>query len=237
MVMTESVQPVPARQVEERIPVPVWDWPVRLVHWVLALLVVVSIATGFIGGGAMEWHVRSGFAVLALTLFRVLWGFAGGLHARFASFVRAPRTVVAYTRSLVRPPREVHAGHNPLGGWFVVTILAALLAQAGAGLFADDDIATAGPLAKFVSDAVSDRFTWLHARGAWVLVALVTLHVGAALVYLVAFRENLIRPMFTGVKQLPRRLAGAATGRVASLRALVLLAICALAAWGLASAS
>jgi cytochrome b len=116
----------------------------------------------------------------------------------------------------------------------VVLLLAALLGQAGAGLFADDGIATAGPLAKRVSDAMSDRLTSLHARGAWVLVALVAVHVGAVIVYLVALRDNLIGPMFTGTKRLPRRLADTVSRPAAHLRALVLLALCALATWAIA---
>lgn len=214
-----------------RMSVRVWDWPVRTVHWAIAALVAVSVATGLMGGNAMEWHLRSGFAILALTLFRILWGLAGGRHARFASFVRGPRAVVGYMRSLFAPPRELHAGHNPLGGWFIVLLLAALLAQAATGLFATDDIATEGPLAKRISDELSDRLTWLHVRGAWVVVGLAAVHVGAALFYLFVYKENLIRSMFTGVKFLPRRFAETGIGPDPSVRAVVLLCICALAVW------
>jgi cytochrome b len=217
---------------DERVPVRVWDWPVRAVHWALVALVTASLATGFVGGGAMEWHLRSGYAILALALFRVLWGFAGTRHARFTGFVRGPRAVLDYARSLLRPPHEMHAGHNPLGGWVVVLLLALLLAQAGTGLFANDDIAAEGPLAKHVSDAMSDRLTGLHVRGAWALGGLVALHVAAALFYRFARGENLIRAMVTGVKLLPRSLAGAAIASSAGVRAMVLLGACALAVWG-----
>ena len=209
----------------------VWDWPVRVTHWAIAALVAISVATGLIGGNAMEWHLRSGFAILALTLFRILWGFAGGRHARFASFVRGPRAVAGYVRSIFAPPREMHAGHNPLGGWFIVLLLASLLVQAATGLFANDDIATEGPLAKRISDELSDRFTWLHVRGAWVVLGLATVHIGASLFHLVVWKENLIRSMFTGVKLLPRRFVDAGIGPDRSVRALVLLGVCALAVW------
>lgn len=214
-----------------RVSIRVWDWPVRAVHWAIVALVAISVATGLVGGNAMEWHLRSGFAILALTLFRVLWGFAGGRHARFSSFVRGPRAVAGYVRALFAPPREMHAGHNPLGGWFVVLLLAVLLVQAATGLFANDDIGTEGPLAKRVSDELSDRLTWLHARGAWVVLGLATVHIGASLFYLFVYRENLIRSMFTGVKLLPRRFPDADVGPDRSVRALVLLGICALAVW------
>jgi cytochrome b len=229
---TPALHSAPA---EDRVPIRVWDWPVRVVHWAIFALVVTSIATGLIGGNAMEWHLRSGFAILALALFRVLWGFAGSRHARFASFVRGPRAVAAYVHSLFKPPREAHTGHNPLSGWFVLLLLVALLAQAATGLFANDDIATEGPLAKRISDELSDRFTWFHVRGAWVVVGLACVHIGAALFYLFAYNENLIRPMITGVKQVPRRLGDAAVRRTASIRALALLGVCALAVWAIAT--
>jgi len=215
----------------DRVPVRVWDWPVRVAHWAIFALVVVSVATGLVGGNAMEWHLRSGFGILALVLFRILWGFLGSHHARFASFVRGPAAVIAYARSLLKPPPVAYTGHNPLGGWYVVLLLAALLAQAATGLFANDDIATEGPLAKRISDDLSDRFTSLHVIGAWVVVGLASVHIGAAFFYLVAFKENLIRPMVTGVKLVPRRIGEVATRPVTSARAVALLGICTYAVW------
>ena len=79
----------------------VWDLPTRLFHWSLAGLMVVSVATAKIGGAATEWHFRSGYAVLALLVFRLLWGVAGDRYARFAAFVRGPRKVLAYLRGAV----------------------------------------------------------------------------------------------------------------------------------------
>lgn len=215
----------------DRVPVRVWDWPVRVVHWAIVALVVVSVTTGLVGGNAMEWHLRSGFAILALVLFRILWGFLGSHHARFASFVRGPAAVIAYARSLLQPPPAVHTGHNPLGGWFVVLLLTALLTQAATGLFANDDIAAEGPLAKRISDDLSDRFTSLHVIGAWVVVGLASVHIGAAFFYLVVFKENLILPMVTGVKRVPQRIVEVATRPLTSARAVALLGICTYAVW------
>src|SRR5205085_10607784 len=103
------------------------DWPVRVVHWAMTILIVVLVATATIGGNAMEWHMRAGEAMLALVLFRIVWGFAGSRYARFANFLRGPGAVAIYARSLTRPAREVHVGHNPLGGWMVIVLLAGLL--------------------------------------------------------------------------------------------------------------
>jgi cytochrome b len=213
------------------IAVPVWDWPVRAVHWTLAALFAVLLATGFAGNEWLAWHMRAGEALLALVLFRILWGFAGSRHARFSAFVRGPAQTLAYARSLLRPPHAIHAGHNPLGGWMVVALLGVLLVQAGLGLFTNDDVLYEGPFARHVSKELSDTLSALHRRNAWIAIALSSLHVLAALAYLAAFRENLIAPMFTGAKTLPRARAGEAIGATAHGRAIALLALCAFAVW------
>lgn len=211
------------------IPVRVWDWPVRLFHWTLVILLVVQVMTANMGG-AMEWHMRSGYAVLTLVLFRIAWGFAGSRTARFASFVRGPRAVVAYARSLVWPPHHAHLGHNPLGGWMVVLLLALLLLQASTGLFANDDIATDGPLAHFVTKDVSDTLSSFHRQSAWVIIGLAGVHVAAILYYFVALKENLVGPMITGVKTqaLPLPHISPEGSMVKAFRYLV---VCTIAVW------
>ena len=98
----------------------IWDLPTRLFHWSLAVLVVFSIVTAHIGGAWIDWHFRSGYAVLALIAFRIAWGFVGGRHARFANFLRGPSGIAAALRGEPAP----HAGHNPLGGLSVIGMLA-----------------------------------------------------------------------------------------------------------------
>jgi cytochrome b len=213
------------------IAVPIWDWPVRAVHWAIVLLLAVLLATGFADNEWLDWHMRAGQAMLALVLFRILWGFAGTRHARFASFVRGPRDVFAYTRSLWRPPHAAFAGHNPLGGWMVVLLLLALLVQAGLGLFTNDDILYEGPLVRYVSKDLSDMLASLHRRNVWIVIALSLVHIVAAFSYLIAFRENLITPMFTGAKWLPPSRAVEAADATANGRAIALLALCAIAVW------
>ncbi len=180
----------------------VWDLPTRAFHWALVLLVLVSYVTGKIGGDALAWHFRSGYCILALIGFRIAWGFVGGPHARFASFVKGPGAVVRYAGTLFSARAARHVGHNPLGGWSVVLLLASLATQACTGLFTSDDIATDGPLAAKVSGATVKLATRIHHYNEWVLVALVTLHVAAILFYLVVKRENLVAPMISGEKAL-----------------------------------
>jgi cytochrome b len=211
----------------------VWDWPVRMVHWAMVLLLITLLTTAKIGGDAMEWHMRAGEAMLALVLFRVIWGFAGSRYARFTSFVRGPRAVIAYARSILRPPHELHVGHNPLGGWMVIALLLALLFQTGTGLFTNDDVLTEGPLVRLITKDLSDKITGFHHRNAWIVIALATAHIGAVLFYLFALKENLIKPMVHGTKTLPAAHAAVAVDALNPIKATVLFAACAAAVWWL----
>ena len=178
----------------------IWDLPLRLFHWLLVLLVASQITTAFIGGNAMQFHALGGYAILTLILFRILWGLVGGTHARFGDFVRSPRAVIAYAKSLGSDSHEAHRGHNPLGGWSVLAMLSSLLLQAGTGLFANDDVMLEGPLVKHVSGTVSSIATGVHEVNAFVLMTLISIHIAAVLFYLFGKNENLIVPMITGRK-------------------------------------
>lgn len=202
----------------------VWDLPTRLFHWTLVVLVVFSFITAEIGGNAMDWHMRSGYAILTLVLFRVLWGLAGSHHARFVNFVRHPREALRQARDLLAGGGERHAGHSPLAALSVLALLASLGLQAITGLFANDDIATEGPLARFVSDATSHLLTKLHEMNQGVLYALIALHLAAIAYCFFVKRENLVKPMITGDKRgLDARPID--DGPLLRLRALVLVAL------------
>ena len=205
----------------------VWDLPLRLFHWLLVALVVTSIVSAKIGGNAMQLHMWSGYALLTLVLFRILWGFLGSTHARFASFLRGPAAVFAYLGAMARREPQRHLGHNPAGAWSIVLMLLVLLLQVGTGLFANDDIATEGPLAKLVSRALSDRLTGLHHLNVKLLFALIALHLSAVLYYLLGKGENLVRPMISGYKDIATTEPTVARHASVGL-ALALVALCAL---------
>jgi cytochrome b len=176
----------------------VWDLPIRIFHWVLAALAVFSFATGHIGGHWLEWHMRSGFAILALLGFRVAWGIFGSETSRFASFVRGPSAFLAHARDVAkRTPRRV-IGHNPMGAWMVIFMIAILAAQAVSGLFADDEISHTGPLVEKVSNATVARMSAFHSVNGWIIAAAVVLHVVAIAFYWVRFRDNLVASMWNG---------------------------------------
>jgi cytochrome b len=181
----------------------VWDLPTRLFHWLLVALVAASFATGKAGGTAMIYHEWSGEAILALLIFRIVWGFIGSVPSRFSTFLAGPSTVFRYALTLPRREEDLHLSHNPLGGWSVMAMLLVLLVQAGTGLFANDDIFIEGPLYDWVSKAASDWLTSIHHFNHDVILGLVAVHVAAVLFHLLYKKENLILPMITGVK--PRK--------------------------------
>jgi cytochrome b len=186
------------------VPIRVWDLPTRLFHWLLAAAVFGALVMAWIGGDAMRWHFRCGQTVLALLLFRCLWGLVGGHWSRFASFVYAPHTVLRYLRGQTRESEHLDVGHNPLGSLSVLALLGFLAVQVATGLVADDEISTRGPLNRFVSNALALSATsWHKAYGQWALLALAGLHIAAIAFYLLVKHHNLVRPMLSGDKQLP----------------------------------
>lgn len=175
----------------------VWDLPTRLFHWLLVGAIVFAVVSGKIGGNWIEWHGRSGLFILGLIIFRVIWGFVGSPTARFANFIRGPRAIKAYLKG-----EWQGIGHNPLGALAVIGLLTLTAIQVFSGLFANDDIAFAGPLAPLVSTELSGQITGAHV---WLfngLLAVVGLHVAAIVFYARVKKTNLVLPMITGYQAL-----------------------------------
>jgi len=213
------------------VPTRVWDLPTRLFHWLLAAAVIGCVVTAKIGGNAMLWHTRLGFCVLALIVFRLVWGLVGGYWSRFVRFIYAPGTLVRYLRGQARPDEHLDVGHSPTGALSVFAILAVLAVQVGLGLVSDDEIAFLGPLNRYVSTETGLLATSLHKTwGQWLIIGLVVLHVLAIVVYLVK-RQNLLKPMIDGDKALPPGTPASADGLPQRLLALVLAAAAGGLAW------
>lgn len=211
----------------------VWDLPTRFFHWALALCVLGLFVTAELGGGAMVWHFRFGFAVLTLLLFRLVWGLVGGHWSRWSQLSLRPKLACSYLRG--------HAfqhwpGHNPLGSWSVVFLLLFLTLQVSTGLFSDDEISNVGPLSflapgRWVNWATSWHKNW----GQSVVVALVVLH-GLALAWY-RYKKNiaLVPSMVHGNKTMPEFVTPSQDHAAQRWLALVLFLCSALAVYGLVS--
>lgn len=209
----------------------VWDLPVRLFHWFLVLLLLIAWSTAQAGLSWMSYHLMAGYAVLTLILFRLLWGIFGSRHALFSDFMATPGIAWQYARQLMRGEHPVYVGHNPLGGYMVILLLALLLIQVVTGLFATDDILVAGPLADRVSSRFSRLLTSLHKLNINFLIGAVVVHVAAIGYYRWRFGEDLVLPMIRGEKIVPLERVPPQGERSALGRAAVLLVLSGLAVY------
>ncbi len=194
----------------------VWDIFVRVFHWTLVIAFAIAYLTGDDGGRAHEW---SGYVVLALVGARILWGFIGSRHARFADFVYGPSTMVRYSVGLLTGHPQRYLGHNPLGGLMVVALLALLLATSVTGILAlAPSPAVSTSLVSSAQANDEDRnerrtgkneregvVTELHEILANATLVLVGLHIVGVLLGSWRHRENLVAAMFTGRKRADSR--------------------------------
>lgn len=182
----------------------VWDLPTRLFKWSL----VLTVSTAFLfssshpRGVTFLVHVTCGYGVTLLLLFRFVWGFVGGQQARFRSFVYGWRSVHTYSRRLLRldPPRTL--GHNPAGGWMIMTLLATLSVIVLTGLLAEGRTGGRGPLSELFSTSAIAVLGDIHAWLGFVIMWLAGLHVAGVLFESLLHRENLILTMITGRKRI-----------------------------------
>lgn len=210
----------------------VWDLPLRLFHWALAVAVIGAVASAQIPGVPVDWHPRFGYATLALLLFRLVWGLVGGRWSRFLSWRPTPSRVRAYWRGNSHPDDRV--GHSPLGTLAVIALLLGLALQVGTGLVSDDQIAFVGPLNHWVSTATGLAATdWHKHLGKLLVLVLVIAHVVAVLFYLFVRRQNLISPMVHGDKPLDAPAAGSRDDLPLRLWGLLWAIVAAAVVWAL----
>lgn len=210
--------------------VKVWDILVRLFHWSLVASFVVAYLTS---EEENPWHIDSGYVVLGLIIFRVIWGFIGTRHARFSDFLCSPAAVFAYLKGIAGGHSGRYLGHNPAGGWMIMALLAGLfvISISGLKLYAIEE--GKGPLAgavSFIPHAYADsdeeedesegnrgdgkrekdeqaEELWeeVHEVSTNITLALIALHITGVFVSGRLHRENLVKAMITGMK---RRDAG-----------------------------
>jgi cytochrome b len=171
----------------------VWDPLVRLLHWTQAGAVAACWVSGHWPPDDFDAvHQTAGYVAGAVVALRLVWGFAGSRHARFAQFVRGPRAVLAYARALRAGHEPRHIGHNPLGAWMVLALLGSTATLALSGWL-------------YTSEWLWG-YAWLsalHAALAWLIAALVAGHLGGVALTSWRHRENLVATMFSGRKRAP----------------------------------
>ena len=211
----------------QTVSVTVWDWPLRLFHWLLVTAFISAYVTGKLGGNWTDWHGWSGNLILGLLVFRLVWGLIGSAHARFRNFLPGFADLRAYQAG-----NWQGAGHNPFGALAVLALLGLLAALVITGLYANDDIGFQGPLTATVDKALSDRLSGWHVWLMNPLLALVLLHIVAIAFYQVIKKTNLLAAMIHGKKTLAAGLAHAGIGavdqRLAGIAVLIALAV----VWG-----
>jgi cytochrome b len=207
----------------------VWDLPVRLFHWAIVVLIFLAWATE--EWDRMDWHVWIGYTILTLLLFRLAWGFVGSDTARFLWFLRSPVAAWRHLSHLRRREPDHEIGHNAAGGWMVLVMLGLLGVQAGTGLFSNDDANTEGPLLHLVGKQQSDWLSHIHSLNFNLIEGVIVLHVLAIILYGVLKRQNLVRPLVTGIKLMPADMR--APRMVSPIWALALLAVAAGAVAGI----
>lgn len=195
-----------SRHQKNQVPILVWDLPIRLVHWLIVMLVVLSWFTA--DKEMFAWHKYSGYAILSLIVFRIYWGFCGSTTAQFANFIQGPMALWTHASTFFSKSgnNTPTIGHNPLGGWNALAMLLLLILQVVSGLFAVDiDGIESGPLSTYISFEIGRSAAKLHNKVFDVLLLLIFLHIIAVFTYLVFKQENLVLPMISGLKRIPRK--------------------------------
>lgn len=197
----------------------VWDWPVRVFHWLL----VLAFAGAWLSHGDDRYthaHAFFGYAALALAVFRIGWGLVGTRHARFRAFAASPATAIAYVRDLLAHRAARHITHNPIGSWAVWFLLALTFALAISGMLTLGGEEQQGPLAGWLDRATGAAFGEVHEFIAWAGVALIAAHVVGVIAEGRVHRENLVRSMLDGTKD------GDPADAIESARPHVAIALC-----------
>ena len=174
-----------------------WDWPVRICHWSMVILIAACWWTA--EEHEIVYHSYCAYALLGVVLFRIYWGFFGSSTARFSQFVRKPSEVFAYVKNLALRNVPASNGHNPLGGYSVLALLFVVLLQIVLGLFSIDvDGFDGGPFSDYLKFKTSRMITEWHEITFNVLLAFIALHILAIVYYLVWRRQNLTPAMLHG---------------------------------------
>ena len=186
--------------------VAVWDLPTRLFHWALVTTLLSTWPSyqyaEALGDPTQKWHRYNGYAILVLVVFRLIWGVMGSSTARWSSFVRWPWDAARYGLDLVSGRDRKFLGHNPMGTYMILALLAAVTGQAMLGLvIVEHNDTTWGPLYKLVDEGLQKTVRRWHGAGLyWVILPLIAAHIVANSLYGLIKKDPLVRAMVTGRK-------------------------------------
>ena len=165
----------------------VWDAPVRIFHWLLALCFLGAWLTAENDGYEML-HYAFGYTAGLLVVFRIIWGIIGSRYARFSDFIKGPKTIIHHFVNMIKGRfDETYLGHNPLGAIVMIALMLLTLGTAATGYLC-------------LSEIYGESSEELHEGIATVMLAVVGLHIAAAVVMSFMQKENLPRAMVTGRK-------------------------------------
>lgn len=210
----------------------IWDLPVRVFHW--ALVVLIGICWASAEFDRFDIHYYAGYAIFTLILFRLVWGVIGSDTAQLSACLHGPKALLQYIRTLPKREAELHLGHNPLGGVSVLAMLLVIGVQVGLGLFAQDiDFINAGPLADLISFDAGTRAAELHEIIFHAIQVLVVIHVLAIVYYAIRKRVNLVKPMFTGWKEVGEGGPMTPPTLAPTKKALIIAVLCVAVVWSI----
>jgi cytochrome b len=206
----------------------VWDWPVRIFHWLLVLGLFAQWITAEQLEDAMQIHFYVGYFLLGLVLFRLVWGFIGTKYAKFNQGLGGPRQTISYLLSLFGKQHKASIGHNPVGALMLPAVIFLVATQAISGLFSTDDIFYSGPYYSVVSDLVQECMQWLHYNTINLLWAIVAIHLLAIAWYRFKLKQDLVTPMLDGKKVVhhTQAIESSKVLRALAVVALVSLLVC-----------
>lgn len=162
-----------------------WDPVVRVFHLSIA---GVFAANYFFNEAGDDWHVWLGYYAMGWLLVRLVWGFVGPRSARWSDFWPTPSRLAAHARSLIAGRPEHRLGHSPIGALVMIAMLLAMLTVGLSGWAMEEIDALWG----------ADWPLQVHETAADALLALVIVHIAAALFESVQVRDNLPLSMLTG---------------------------------------
>lgn len=166
----------------------IWDLPTRLIHWLLAVGILLTFAIAQLAGEHSKLfvvHMLIGIVIGFVVLLRLIWGFIGTRYARFSSFIFGPSAVLRYLKEALNATGERFIGHNPGSSCSIFAMLLLTCTTVITGLLASNG---------------SEPAEELHGVSAYTLLAVIAIHILGVAWHTIRHRENITLGMLTGMK-------------------------------------